>query len=94
MSVVLIVELLCHDLSKNVPFTRAKSLIMHVKVFLPYFNAWIREFHQNWRVFTDVPGGSRQRQRLEPRGGAEDVTNDEDPNIGDDFDDMLLFVVA
>jgi len=37
----------------------------------------------------DVLGGSRQR--LEELEGASD---DEDPNIGDDFDDMQLFVVA
>jgi hypothetical protein len=39
MLVALIVELLCHDPSKNVPFTQAKSLIRHVKLFLSYFNA-------------------------------------------------------
>ena len=35
MSVVLIVELLGHDLSKNVPFTQEKSLMSLVKLFLP-----------------------------------------------------------
>jgi len=30
----LIVELFCHDPSKNVPFTQVKSLIRHVKFFL------------------------------------------------------------
>jgi hypothetical protein len=39
MLVVLIVELLCHDPSKNAPFTQVKSLIRHVKLFLSYFNA-------------------------------------------------------
>jgi arginase family enzyme len=33
---------------------------------------------------TDVPGGLRQR----PEEEAEGATDDEDPNIGDDFDDM------
>jgi hypothetical protein len=51
--------------TKNVPFTQAKSLIRHVMLFLPYFNAWIREFHQNWEVLVDVPRGSRWRKRLE-----------------------------
>jgi hypothetical protein len=59
MLVVLIVELLCHGLSKNVPFTQNKSLIRHVKLFVPYYKAWIRQFHQNRVVFTDVLGGSR-----------------------------------
>jgi hypothetical protein len=57
--VVLIVELLCDDPRKIVLVTQAKSLIRHVMIFLPYFNAWIREFHQNWRVLTDVLGGLR-----------------------------------
>ena len=35
MLVVLIVELLGHDLSKNVPFTHEKSLMRQVKFFLP-----------------------------------------------------------
>jgi hypothetical protein len=39
---------------------------------------------------TDVPGGSRQR----PEEEADDATDDEDPNIGDNFDDVHLFVVT
>jgi hypothetical protein len=39
MLVALIVDLFCHDPSKNVPFTQAKSLIRHVNLFLSYFNA-------------------------------------------------------
>jgi len=34
--VVFIVELLFHDLSENVPFTQAKSLIKHIMLFLPF----------------------------------------------------------
>jgi hypothetical protein len=34
MLVALIVELFCHDPSKNVPFTQVKSLIKHAKFFL------------------------------------------------------------
>jgi hypothetical protein len=58
MLVTLIVELFCHDPSKNVPFTQVKSLIRHVKCFLSYFKA------------------------------LEGDTNDEDPNIRNDLDDM------
>ena len=43
-------------------------------------------------MLIDVPGGLRKRQKLEE--GAEGVIDDEDPNIGDDFDDTWLFVVA
>ena len=51
---VKLIELLCHDLNKNVPFNEAKSLINHGNLFLPYFNGWIRKFHQNCRVLTNV----------------------------------------
>jgi hypothetical protein len=44
--------------TKNVPFTQEKSPIKTIKFFLLYYNTWIREFHQNWRVLTDGPGGS------------------------------------
>ena len=57
MLVVLIVELLCHDLNKNVPFTQAKSLIKDGKLLLPYFYTWIGKLHQNCRVLTNVLGG-------------------------------------
>ena len=40
MLVALIVELLCYDPSKNVPFTQVKSLIRHVNIFLSYFKAF------------------------------------------------------
>ena len=58
MLVTLIVELFCHDPNKNVPFTQAKSLIRHVKIFFIFFKC------------------------------LEGDTDDEDPNIGNDFDDM------
>jgi hypothetical protein len=35
-------------------------------------------------ISIDVFGGSRQRSKEEVEG----ATDDEDPNIGDDFDDM------
>ena len=35
----------------------------------------------------DVPRGSKQR----PKEGTKGASNDEDPNIGEDFDDMQLF---
>ena len=49
MLVVLIIELLYHDLNQNVPFSQAKSKIKHEIFFvniLPYFNAWFRKFHE------------------------------------------------
>ena len=60
-----LIELLCHDINKNVPFNQAKSLIKHGKLFLPYFNTWIRKFHQNCRVLTNVLGGSTLRFEVE-----------------------------
>ena len=60
MLVVLIVEFLCHDFNKNVPFTQAKSLIKHGKLFLLYF-------HQNCRVLTNVLGGPTSRFKVEVR---------------------------
>jgi hypothetical protein len=54
MLVVLIVELF-DGLSKMYPSLKPKSLIKHVKLFLPYYKAWIRQFHQNRVVLTDVP---------------------------------------
>ena len=45
-----LIGVLYHDLNKNVLFTQAKSLIKHVRFFLPYFNNWIRKFHQICRV--------------------------------------------
>ena len=70
-AVVLIVELLCHDLNKIVPFTQAKSLIKHGKLFLPYFNTWIRKFHQNCRVLTNVLGRPTSRFKVEARARAQ-----------------------
>ena len=69
MLVMLIVETLCHDLNKNEPFTKEKSLIKHGtgKLFLPYFNTWIRKFHQNCKVLTNVLGGSTSRFEVEAR---------------------------
>ena len=67
MLVVLIVELFYHDLNKNVPFIQAKSLIKHRRLFLPYFNTWIRKLHQNCRVLTNVIGGSTSRFKVEAR---------------------------
>ena len=67
MLVVLTVELSCHGINKNVPFTQAKSLIKHGKIFLLYFNDWIKKFHQNCRVLTNVLGGSTSRFEVEAR---------------------------
>ena len=47
-----LIELLYHDLNKNVPFSETKSLIEHGRFFLAYFNAWIRKFHQNCRALS------------------------------------------
>ena len=49
-----LIKILYHDLNINVPFSQAKSLIKHGKFFLPYFKVWIRKFHQNCRVLTNV----------------------------------------
>ena len=49
---------------------KPKSLIRHVKLFLPYYKASIRRFHQNWEVFIDV---FMVEAKID--------TNDEDPNI-------------
>ena len=68
MLVVLIVELHCHDLSKNVPFSQAKSLIKHGKLFLCYFNASVMKFHQNCRVLTNVLGGPTSMMFLDSIG--------------------------
>ena len=57
-------------LIKNVPFSQAKSLIKHGNLFLPYFKAWIKKFHQNCRVLTKVLGGSTSRFKVEARVGA------------------------
>ena len=67
MLVVLIVELLYHDLNQFVPFSQAKSLIKHGDFFLilPYFNAWFRKFHQNCRVLSNVLRGSTSRFKVE-----------------------------
>ena len=70
MFVVLIVELVYHDLNKNVLFTQAKSVIKRGKLFPPYFNDWIRKFHQNCRVLsllTNVLGGSTLRFEVDTR---------------------------
>ena len=64
MLVVLNVELLYHALNKNVPFTQAKLLINLGLPFLPYFNDWIRKFHQKCSVLSllnNVLGGSTLR---------------------------------
>ena len=65
-----LIEPLCHDLNKNVPFNQAKSLIKHGKLFLPYFNTWIRKFYQNYRVLTNVLGGPTSRFKVEARARA------------------------
>jgi hypothetical protein len=41
-------------LAKMYPSLKLESLIRHVKLFLPYFKARIRKFHQNCVVSTDV----------------------------------------
>ena len=69
MLVVLIVELLYHDLNQNAPFSQAKSLVKHGKFFLilPYFNASFRKFHQNCRVLSNVLQGSTSRFKVEAK---------------------------
>jgi hypothetical protein len=68
-------------------------------IFLPHFIAWTSRFHQIWRLLTlewmdldpqvapststNVHGGSRQMSEK-----ADAATDDYDPNIGNDFDDM------
>ena len=65
-----LIELLFHELNKNVPFNQAKSLIKHGKFFLHYFNAWIRKFHQNCRVLTIVLEGPTSRFEVGARARA------------------------
>ena len=69
MLVVLIVELLYHELNQNVPFSQAKPLIKHGNIFiiLPYFSAWFRKFYQNCRVLSNVLIGSNLRFKVEAR---------------------------
>ena len=42
----------------------------HGEFFLPYFKTWIRRFHQNYRVLTNVLGGPTSRFKVEARAGA------------------------
>ena len=69
MLVVLIVEILYHDVNQFVPFIQAKSLIKHGEFFLilPYFNSLFRKFHQNCRVLRNVLRGSTSRFKVEVR---------------------------
>jgi hypothetical protein len=70
-------------LAKMYPLLKPESLIRHVKLFLPYFKARIRKFHQNWVVSTDVPRGSRYKQSQDERQRMKDDTHDVYPNISD-----------
>jgi hypothetical protein len=70
-------------LAKMYPSLKPESLIRHVKLFLPYFKARIRKFHQNCVVSTDVPRGSRYKQSQDERQRMKDDTHDVYPNISD-----------
>ena len=69
MLVVLTIELLYHELNKNVSFTQTKSLIKLGKHFLPYFSEWFRKFHQNRELslLTNVLGESTSRFEVDAR---------------------------
>jgi hypothetical protein len=70
-------------LAKMYPSLKPESLIRHVKLFLPYFKARIRKFHQNCVVSTDVPRGSRYKPSQDERQRMKDDTHDVYPNISD-----------
>ena len=73
MLVVLIVELLYHELLiKMYPSLKENNLLSMGSFlnFLPFFKAWIRSFHQNCRVLTNVLGGSTSRFEVEARARA------------------------
>ena len=51
-----IVELHCLELNQKVPFNQAEIFVNSMGAYIPYFNTWIRKFHQNYKVFIDVLG--------------------------------------
>ena len=48
-----IIELCCLDLNQKVPFVQEEILLIAWEDSIPYFNTWIRKFHQNSKVFID-----------------------------------------
>ena len=50
-----IVELRCLDLNQKYRSVKRKHLLS-MEASIPYFNTWIKKFHQNYKVFIDVLG--------------------------------------